>query len=92
MGLHIASNLMFSDVTLHTAREEDGTWTVSWLPGHALTRNQAISAMTIAVTVAGSVEPGDLRWLHVEGWAAELGLKAADAVRMAAQPPPDTAR
>ena len=91
MGLHIASNLMFSDVTPHTAREEDGAWEVSWLPGRNLTRSEAVSAMMIAVTVGGSVEPGDLRWLHVETWSSELGLTPAEAVMMAGKPPQDTA-
>ena len=90
MGMHITTNLMFSDATPHTAREDGGRWEVSWLPGHALTRNQAITAMMIAVTVAGSVESGDLRWLHVQGWADELGLNPADAVRLASEPPQDT--
>lgn len=92
MSLHIASNLMYGDTTEHTAREEDGTWTVTWLPGRALDRNQAVSAMQIAVAVAASVEPGDLRFIHVEGWSAELGLSGRDAVAMARKPPQDTAR
>lgn len=90
MSLHIASNLMYGDTTEHTAREEDGTWTVTWLPGRVLDRNQAVSAMQIAVAVAASVEPGDLRFIHVEGWAAELGLAPAEAVMLASKPPADT--
>lgn len=92
MAIHISEHEMSSTSTAHTAREADGTWTVTWLPGRNLTRNQAISAMMIAVTVAGPLEPGDLRFLHIEGWAAELGLAAETAVTMALQPPDDTAR
>jgi hypothetical protein len=53
---------------------------VSWLPDRGLTRDQAITAMTLAEVIATrdvSVDP----WrLHVEGWAAELYLTADRAV------------
>jgi hypothetical protein len=89
MSLHITTSLMFSDATPHTAREEDGTWAVSWLPGRRLDREQAVSAMQIAVT-SSSVEPGNLNWLHLDGWAQELGLGPAEAVAMASRPPEGT--
>jgi len=92
MGLHISSNLMWSDdATEHTASEQDGTWHVSWLPGRTLTHSEAVSAMQIAVTVGGSAEPGDLRFLHVEGWSAELGLAPAEAIMLVSKPPAGTA-
>lgn len=98
MGLSITADLMSSDDTPHTAEpwpvpESEGPptlWRVSWLPGRYLERDQAISAMMIAVTV-GSAGPGDLRVLHIEGWAGELGLAPAEAVMMVSKPPAGTA-
>ena len=46
-----------------------------------LTRNQAITAMVLAETVAdGLGEHTDKRWLVIEGWADELAMTGADAV------------
>ncbi len=46
-----------------------------------LTRNQAITAMVLAETVAdGLGEHTDKRWLFIEGWADELAMTGADAV------------
>lgn len=86
--LAITGTKMTSDVTRHTAAVKPGAtveggpaaWTVTWLPGRLLTRNQAITAMTIAEVVAEHDTPGDpLRaghriWLHLGSWAAELGI------------------
>jgi hypothetical protein len=81
---------MSSDLTRHTARAvEGGGWAVSWLPGRTLTRNQAITAGLIAEVVKTHAD--DLTdnqhplWLHIEGWAAELGITGPHAV--AEQPP-----
>jgi hypothetical protein len=79
---------MVSDATRHTAAVLPGVtveggptaWGVTWLPGRLLTRNQAVTAMTIAEVVAEHDAPGDpLRaghrlWAHLESWAAELGI------------------
>jgi hypothetical protein len=59
-----------------------GAWSVTWLPGRQLDRNQAITAMTLAEyvdqgVVDSSVMPG---WIFVQGWAGELGLTANEAV------------
>ena len=86
--LTITGTRMTSDTTRHTAAVLPGVtveggptaWGVTWLPGRALTRNQAITAMTIAEVVAEHDMRGDpLRaghtlWVHFEGWAAELGI------------------
>ena len=51
MALTINDRTMTSDRTHHTARLAPGEqhqWEVSWLPGRRLTRNQAITAMTLA--------------------------------------------
>ena len=51
MTLTINDTAMTSDQTAHTARLAPGSqhlWEVSWLPGRALDRNSAITAMTLA--------------------------------------------
>ena len=46
-----------------------------------LTRNQAITAMVLAETVAGGIgDHTDKRWLFIESWANELGMTGTDAV------------
>ena len=51
-------------------------------------RNAAITAMTLAEVVAtDEVNPGHRLWLHIEGWSAELGLTAPDALTWIAEPP-----
>ena len=90
MTLIINVATMTSDQTAHTARLAPGSqhqWEVSWLPGRALDRNSAITAMTLA---AHASEP-DLNeqhrlWPFIQGWAAELGLTGSDAINRAAQP------
>jgi hypothetical protein len=92
MGLHIASNFMWSDDTKHTAREEGGTWTVTWLPGRVLDHSQAVTAMMIAEKASQGVGlSDDPLWRHLEGMAAELGLSAANAIARASERPEDTA-
>ena len=72
---------MTSDTTPHSARAEGGGWTVTWLPGRVLTRNQATTAMVLVETVAGGVgDHTDKQWLFIEEWANELGITGADAV------------
>ena len=51
MTLTINDTTMTSDQTAHTARQAPGSqhlWEVSWLPGQALDRNSAITAMILA--------------------------------------------
>lgn len=58
---------MTSDQTKHTAQwsqhaaaDGEGAWVVSWLPGRRLlTRDQAITAMTLAEMVAAEDSPAD---------------------------------
>ena len=60
---------------------------MSWLPGRALDRNSAITAMTLA----GHAREPDLDerhrlWPFIQGWAAELGLTGPDAINRASEP------
>jgi hypothetical protein len=90
MTLTIQDDSISSDQTGHTARLAPGqerAWHVSWLPGRLMDRDTAINAMVLADAVAvGDVHTGHRLWPHVEGWAAELGLTAHDALAWAAQP------
>jgi hypothetical protein len=86
--LTITDETMTSDETSHNAcrlwtEANPGAdeWSVSWLPGRRLTRNETITAMTLAEVVASGIgDHTDKRWPHIDGWAAELGLSGPDAV------------
>jgi hypothetical protein len=81
VNIKITDKAMTSDTTLHSTRQAGNGWAVTWLPRRVLTRNQAITAMVPAETVAGGVgDHTDKRWPFIEGWANELGMTGADAV------------
>ncbi len=96
MAIKITDETMSSDRTCHLAAylanpagpddPQEPYWLVSWLPDRGLTRSQAVTAMMLAETTAGGLEPGDRRWPHIDGWAAELGLTGTDAVVRASKP------
>jgi len=90
MTLTITGITMTSDQTAHTARLAPGSehpWEVSWLPGRALDRNSAITAMTLAAH-AREHDLNERRrlWPSIQGWAAELGLTGPDAIARASEP------
>ena len=91
MALTITGRLIRSTDTRHTAVlvhfDAGDAWRVSWLPGRLMDRNAAVSAMMIAQAAGAGLEPGDRRWPHIDGWAAELGLAGPDAVVRASEPP-----
>ena len=61
---------------------------MSWLPGRHLDRNSAITAMVLAdATAHGDVTRRAPVLAHIEGWAAELGLTAPDALTQISSPP-----
>jgi hypothetical protein len=65
---------------------------VSWLPGRALDRNSAITAMILADHVGErDLNERHRLWPFIENWAGELGLSGADAVTRASQPHPAAA-
>ena len=95
MTLTITDTTMTSDHTAHTARQAPGRngWEVSWLPGQALDRNTAITAMTLAdLTGEQDLHDGHRLWPHIQGWAAELGLTGPDAIAAISQAPGDPNR
>ena len=90
MTLTINDTTMTSDQTAHTARLALGgqhLWEVSWLPGRALDRNSAITAMTLAdLTSEPDLNERHQLWPFIQGWAAELGLTGSDAINRASRP------
>jgi len=90
-GITFTDTTITSSATPHTATATGGGWTVSWLPGRTLDRNQAITAMTIADMVGSAEVPraDDPVWLHLDGWAAELSPTAPRAMAQASMPPGD---
>ena len=84
MGLTINENRMFSKDgdTPHTATRQGDHWEVSWLPGRKLSRNEAVTAMTLAWEVTLDASPHGSRWPFIVAWAAELGLSGQRAVAM----------
>ncbi len=90
MTVTINGATMTSDQTTHVARLAPGgqhLWEVSWLPGRALDRNSAITAMTLA-DLAGERDLNEQHhlWPFIQGWAAELGLTGSDAMNRVTQP------
>jgi hypothetical protein len=90
MAVNILDDSMSSDRTTHSARLMPGRahlWEVSWLPGHRLDRNRAITAMVLAdLAGPGDLRPGDRQWIFAKGWADELGIRADDAIERISQP------
>jgi hypothetical protein len=90
MTLTVGDGSISSDRTAHTARLVPGEAhrrEVSWLPGRSLDRNSAVTAMLLAdVTACGDVKTGHRLRVHVEGWAAELGLTAPDVLTRTSGP------
>ena len=83
MPIQITDDKMTCTLTSATAvyRPDGGAWAVSWLPGR-YTHAQAVTAMTLAETVAARKVPEDTLARHVDGWAAELGLRTHEALQM----------
>ena len=90
MTLTITDTTTTSDQTAHTARQaprSEHLWEVSWLPGRALDRNSAITAMVLADQAGvNDLNERHRLWPHIDGWAAELGLTGSDAVNRVSQP------
>lgn len=88
-ALRITDELVTSLATGHHARRltGEGGWLVTWFPGRVLTRDQAVTAMTLAATVATEqLHCGHPMWEQVDRWAAELGLSGPEAVARAGEP------
>lgn len=100
MTLRIEDAEITSPDTAHRAiRITNTMWLVTWLlRDHRVTRNQAITAMTIAstvgatkdrqlATIGGPVDKRDPLWPFIVSWAGELGLDGTSAVLMVSEPP-----
>ena len=82
MSLVIGEDRMFSRDIPHTATRQGGKWVVSWLPGRQLSRNEAITAMTLAEQVAEDACVHSKWWPFIVAWAGELGLSGQEAVAL----------
>ena len=97
MTLTVTDRMIRSAYTRHTATAwpvpgEPTLWTVTWLPGRNLTRDQAQAAMSIAEAVgripldAGPEAWTAGLWERLDSWAAVLGLSGASAVVQVTDP------
>lgn len=98
MAITITDHEMTSKHTRHTARASaDGGWVVTWLPARTLRHSHAITAMMIAEVLAVHDYDGaplhcdNPLWLHIDNWAAELGISGPHAVATASLSPEDHA-
>jgi hypothetical protein len=82
MGIRIGDTVMKGETSGHSAsRKASGMWEVSWIPGHEVGRNEAITAMVLAETVSNKpVTETDPMWPFISGWAAELGMGPEAAI------------
>ena len=72
MSLEIDGRLMATaEFREHAAADGQGAWTVSTYPRRLFTRNQAITAMTLAERLAAGYGDDDP---FVIGWREELAL------------------
>lgn len=85
MSIQITDDLMESNQTEHRAVRvsapcQPQQWRVSWLPGRLLGRNEAVTAMTVAETLADGPPTGHVARLLVTAYAAELRLDAGEVL------------
>jgi hypothetical protein len=90
MGIKITDDSMSGELSPHSAGlwpmpdagEPPTMWRVSWLPERPVGRNEAVSAMVLAETVAATEDlgPDHRLWPFINSWSAELGLSANEAV------------
>jgi len=87
-GLTVTDRLIRGLVTDHTAAAVAGGWTLTWLPGRLVTREQALAGMSLAEIIART-PPDDIgagRWRQEwDRLAAVLELDGADAVTRASE-------
>lgn len=109
-ALSISGTWMVSTLTRHVAMRlcepgaecpDDGRcWSVTWLPGQALTQPQAVTAMMIATHIHSPAAAfrdrtpawnrtavGHQWWGRLDSWAAELDLSGAHALTLASMSP-----
>lgn len=86
MRINTAPGRMWVDGHPHLrAVATEPGWQVSWLLGHFLTENEAMTAMVLAAAITDGCTPGHPMWCHAAAWADELGLGCDYAVRLITQ-------
>jgi hypothetical protein len=83
MSLRIEVDRIACTTSPHTAwrisaPDNPQCWRVTWLPGRRLTRNQAVTAMTLAEVLASGTHPDKVATAQLGAWAAELGLNPTE--------------
>ncbi|MFD8527212.1 hypothetical protein ACFV0L_07340 [Streptosporangium canum] len=79
MALHITHTIMIDDLSGHCAqRSANGRWSVTGHPARTFTRDQAITALSIAEALALAPPPDHRLWLFINNWRAELDLPPLD--------------
>jgi hypothetical protein len=80
----VTDQKIVSSATVHRAHRFGAGWRVSWLPGRPLTREQAISAMRAAETVATMVSEeakcDHPLWSLLDSVSADLGLSGPEVM------------
>jgi hypothetical protein len=86
-AVRIGRTRVTGETTTHLAYHDGRAWQVTWLPGRQLAQYQAVTAMTIAESVAHVADLDETHrlWPHIRDWAAELDLSAAEAVAQVAR-------
>lgn len=89
VSIEVTEDTISSDFTRQSARRaRPAVWQLSWLPGHRLSRDQAMYGMMIAELIAQVHDEARSRrvgfthrlWPEIDQCAAELGMTGADAV------------
>lgn len=99
MTLTITGRVIRSPYTRHTATAQPvpgqpAQWTVTWLPGRTLTRDQAVAAMALADALGAIPADCDPEvydekfWEHADSLADALGLTGPDAAVRVTDPEP----
>lgn len=94
-GIYVSDTRMLAETSGHRAQQVtldsgQAVWRVSWLAGRDLTRDEAISALTISNLLhAGALADLDVvERVLVISLAEEIGLTDASAARLLAGSPP----
>jgi hypothetical protein len=78
VSVHITDTAMTSSVTEHCAELTPEGWTVTWLPGRVLNRNEVITAMTLVEIYANNPPAGSKWWKAARSFERELGIDERD--------------
>ena len=89
MAVSITADRVSLNRTRHTASRTPDGWSVTWLPGRVLTRDEATTAVLLAESVVtfGHLPRTSRTWALIDGWAAELDLTGAEVAARVSRVP-----